>query len=67
MRDPKYFPEPEAFRPERHLRKVEEAKDHLQALNNLDLDDPASMVFGFGRRCIFCHEGISIEILIATL
>ena len=51
MRDPKYFPEPEAFKPERFCQKVEEMQgNNLPALNGLDKDDPCAIAFGFGRR-----------------
>ncbi len=42
-RDAKYFPEPEEFRPERHLEGDAEAGNYVL---------PSSFVFGFGCRCV---------------
>ena len=50
MRDTKYFPDPDAFKPERYVAKVEAMKDPTQALSSSDCDDPTAIAFGFGRR-----------------
>ncbi|TBU56856.1 cytochrome P450 [Dichomitus squalens] len=41
MHDPKVYPQPEVFEPERYLK---------DSVLNPDVPDPASVVFGFGRR-----------------
>lgn len=41
-RDTRYYPEPEEFRPERHLRTEVKVGD--------DYVSPSNFVFGFGRR-----------------
>ena len=44
-RDPRYYPDPEAFKPERFLN--EDGKIHNKVL------DPSNVAFGYGRRCVF--------------
>jgi hypothetical protein len=50
MLDPKHFSNPEDFNPERFREKLESITDPTKALNGLDMDDPTSIVFGFGKR-----------------
>lgn len=57
MRDERYFPSPDEFKPERFLKMVEETDDRLKSLNGFYPNDPSSLVFGFGRRyTLFCHS-----------
>lgn len=44
-RDTRYYPEPEEFRPERHLRSEPKLPGDKALL-------PSSFVFGFGRRYV---------------
>ena len=50
MRNEKHFPEPEEFRPERHLQSsgAEYADSKDQKVS--DEANPAKIVFGFGKR-----------------
>lgn len=50
FRDPDVYPEPDAFIPERFL-ELHEAPDR-------ELRDPKKIVFGFGRRCVFCYRSV---------
>ena len=55
MRDKRFFKDPVVFNPERFREKVislSSQGNNLQALNGLDNDDPFSIVYGFGRRCV---------------
>ena len=46
MRDERYFPEPEEFKPERFAEKPENAASE-------EIFNPFNSVFGFGRRYAF--------------
>lgn len=49
MRDEKFFPEPEEFRPERYLPSSSEST-HSEEQKVPDDANPAKIVFGFGKR-----------------
>lgn len=53
MRDERYFKDPNVFNPERFREKVISLNGNsIKALNGLDNDDPISLVYGNGRRCV---------------
>jgi cytochrome P450 len=58
LRDPRDYPEPERFYPERFVKD--------DAINT-DVRDPSTLVFGFGRRYvmgIICHIPSNLDFLI---
>ncbi|KAH8114930.1 cytochrome P450 [Phellopilus nigrolimitatus] len=67
MKDERYFPSPEMFSPERHLKKVQAqirdggADFSSRSLNGSEADDPSSLAFGFGRRQVArCSRAVVI-------
>jgi len=55
LHDENVYPDPSTFRPERFL--TEDGK------LNADIQDPTTIVFGFGRRCV-ADNHTSVRILI---
>lgn len=57
MHDERHFPDPYTLNPDRFFSKREPngsiANKNVHPLNNFDPRDPASLVFGFGRRWKF--------------
>lgn len=57
MHDERHYPDPSTFNPDRFFSKREPngsvANKNVHPLNNFDPRDPASLVFGFGRRWKF--------------
>lgn len=51
-RDEQFFSEPEVFRPERH-RAQSDSKENTEI--GYGQDDPSTIIFGFGRRCVLEH------------
>ena len=50
LRDENDYPEPESFKPERHLKN---------GLPDLTVRDPATIMFGFGRRWVFLLSSLA--------
>ena len=69
MHDEQYFPSPETFNPSRFLVNANtHANEHVHSLNRFEVNDPSTLVFGFGRRYILIWaDALCIHILQADI